>query len=129
MVQLIQMIDAISRQRRMDVLFLAILDGAGRPTRDHPALREAKDWLTAEGFAWQICGAFQQGWIYLGDGKRVIFIDTPYLPGSDTLARLEARFEMADGTPRNPGLVLTVLTLAEAMTNAAQDEPGFWDNI
>jgi len=129
MVQLIQMIDAISRQRRMDVLFLAILDGAGRPARDHPALSEATGWLTAEGFAWQICGAFQQGWIYLGDGKRVIFIDTPYLPGSDTLARLEARFEMADGTPRNPGLVLTVLTLAEAMTNAAQDEPGFWDNI
>lgn len=127
MVQLIHMIDAISRQRGADVLFLALLNSIGRPTRDHPALKEATDWLTTEGFGWQVCGAFQPGSVDMGSGRRVIFIDAPYVPGSSALQRLDARFELPDGKPRTQGLILTVLTLAEAMINAEQDAPGFWE--
>lgn len=129
MVQLIQTIDAVSRQRGADVLFLAILNSAGSPTRDHSALKEAMDWLTAEGFGWQVCGAFQPGSVDMGSGRRAIFIDAPYVPGSSVLQRLDARFELPDGKPRAPGLILTVLTLAEAMINAEQDAPGFWDQV
>ena len=129
MVQLIQTIDAIARQRGADVMFLAILNSAGRPTRDHPALKEATDWLTAEGFGWQMCGAFRPGSVDLGSGRRVIFIDAPFEPGSLSLQRLDARFEMEDGMPRTAGLILTLLTLAEAMTNAEQDAPGCWDRL
>ena len=55
--------------------------------------------------------------------------NTHYVPGSDLLAKLDAHFEKEDGTPRIPGLVLTLLTLEEAMVNADQDDPGFWDRF
>lgn len=49
--------------------------------------------------------------------------------GFALLQSLEERFELPDGTPRTPGLVLTLLTLSEAMLNVEQDEPGFWDRF
>ncbi len=129
MVLLIKTIDAIARERNEDVIFLSILAPDGSPTRHHPALKEATEWLSCEGIGWALCGAFQPDWISLGAGPHAIFIDAPYRPGSDLLARLDAQFEKEDGTPRIPGLVLTLLTLEEAMVNAAQDDPDFWDRF
>lgn len=129
MVQLIETIDALCRARGMDVMFLAMFDAAGRPARSHPDLAEATEWLSAAGIGWQFCAAFRSGWVLLEGGARVIYIDAPYQPGSPLLQSLEGRFERPDGTPRTPGLVLTLLTLPEAMVNAEQDEPGFWDRF
>jgi hypothetical protein len=129
MVKLIKTIDAIARERRADVIFLATFDDNGRHTREHPAIMAATMWLTDEGIRWELCGGFQTGWISLEGGPRVIFIDVPHEPGSGTLKKLEARFESGDGSPRIPGLILTLLTLDEAMENAEQDNPEFWDNF
>lgn len=129
MVRRIKSIDAIARERCTDVMFIAMLSSSGKPTREHPAIAEATSWLTAEGIGWDLCGAFHKGLVSLEGGQRVIFIDTPYAPGSKTLAKLEARFEREDGTPRTPGIVLALLTLEDAMSNAAQDDPEFWDRF
>lgn len=129
MVQRIKTIDAIARERRTDTMFIAMVNRAGEATRDHPAIAEATTWLTEEGLGWEICAGFQRGFVSLEGGSRVIFIDAPYAPGSRTLARLEARFEREDGTPRTPGIILALLTLDEAMSNAEQDDPVFWDHF
>lgn len=129
MVQLIETIDALCRVRATDVMFLAMLDELGRSARSHPALKETTDWLSANGIGWQICAAFTRGSVFLEGGPRVIYIDAPYEVGSPLLLALEARFEVRDGTPRIPGLVLTLLTVTEANANVEQDEPGFWDHF
>ena len=129
MVRRIMTIDALARDRRADVLFIAMLSSSGEPTRDHPAIAEATSWLTEEGIGWELCAGFHRGLVSLEGGPRVIFIDTPYAPGSEVLAKLEARFEQEDGTPRTPGIVLALLTLVEAMSNAGQDDPAFWDRF
>jgi hypothetical protein len=129
MVQLIKTIDSVARERRADVIFLATLDANGRYTREHPAIMAATIWLTDEGIGWELCGGFQKGWVSLEGGPRVIFIDAPYEPRSGTLKKLAARFENGDGSPRIPGLMLAVLTLDEAMENAEQDNPEFWENF
>lgn len=129
MVKLIKTIDSVARERLSDVIFIEIFDKDGLPTRDHPSLREVTSWLSAEGFNWQVCAAFQSGWLNIEGGARVIFIDAKYEPGSLSLERLDRQFEKSDGSPRINGLVLTLLTLTEAMTNAEQDEPGFWERF
>lgn len=129
MVQLIETIDTLCRARGTDVMFLAMFDPAGRPARSHPELAEAKDWLSAAGIGWQLCAAFRPGWVLLEGRARVLYIDAPYQPSSLLLHSLEARFEQPDGSPRTPGLVLTLLTLSEAMGNAEQDELGFGDRF
>ena len=126
MVRRIKSIDTIARERRTDVVFLAMLSSSGKPTRDHPAFAEVTAWLTEEGIAWELCAGFDKGLVSLEGGQRVIFIDTPYAPGSRTLAKIEARFEQEDGTPRIPGIVLALLPLEDAMSNAEQDDPEFW---
>jgi hypothetical protein len=128
MVQMIQTIDAIARERGADVVFLAVHDETGRPCRRHPELDAVTRWLESEGFAWRTCAAFETGMIHLEGGPQVIFIDTPFIPGSPVLSRLESYFEEADGRPRIPGLVLTCLPLEVAMTHADHDAPTFWEN-
>lgn len=125
----IRTIDEVARSLGRDVMFLDIRDPHGRPVADHAQLRVATDWLEKHDLEWEICAAFWPGAIVLEGRGRVVFINTPYLPGSDMLAALDGQFENEDGSPRIPGLILTLLTLGEAQVNAFQDAPQFWDNI
>lgn len=58
-----------------------------------------------------------------------IHIEAPFKPGSDLLTQLEAQLETPDSQPCHPSLVLSLLTLEDALVNADQDEPGFRDRI
>ena len=125
----IETIDAIARRLGRDVIFLDIRNGASRPVRDQPEFIDATAWLDAEGISWTACLGFVPGMLLIEGGPRAIHIETLFEPGSALLAQLEARFETPDGQPCHPGLVLSLLTLEDALVNADQDEPGFWDRI
>lgn len=125
----IETIDAIARRLGRDVIFLDIRNGGDRPVRDRPEIVEATAWLDAEGIGWTACLGFVPGMLLIEGGPRAIYIEAPFEPGSAMLAKLEARFETPDGHPRHPDLILTLLTLEDALINAEQDTPGFWDRI
>lgn len=125
----IEAIDAIARRLSRDVIFLDIRNDTNRPIRDRPEFIDATAWLDAEGIGWTACLGFAPRMLLIEGGPRAIHIEAPFKPGSALLTRLEARFETPDGQPRHPGLVLSLLTLEDALVNAEQDEPGFWDRI
>ena len=125
----IETIDAIARRLGRDVIFLDIRNDASRPIRDRPEFIDATEWLDAEGIGWKACLGFVPGMLLIEGGPRAIHIEAPFKPGSPLLARLEARFETPDGQPYHPGMILSLLTLEDALVNADQDEPGFWDRI
>lgn len=125
----IETIDAIARRLGRDVIFLDIRNGEDRLVRDRPEIAEATAWFDAEGIAWTACLGFVPGMLLIEGGPRAIHIEAPFEPGSATLTKLDAWFETPDGHPRHPDLILTLLTLEDALINAEQDAPGFWDNI
>ena len=125
----IETIDAIARRLGRDVIFLDIRNGGDRPVRDQPEIVEATAWLDAEGIGWTACLGFVPGMLLIEGGPRATYIEAPFEPGSAMLAKLEARFETPDGHPCHPDLILTLLTLEDALINAEQDTPGFWDRI
>ena len=125
----IETIDAIARRLGCDVIFLDIRNDACRQIRDRPEFIDATEWLDAEGIGWTACVGFVPGMLLIEGGPRAIHIEAPFKPGSALLARLDARFETPDGQPRHPGLILSLLPLEDALVNADQDEPGFWDRI
>ncbi|MDG3039821.1 hypothetical protein [Roseicyclus marinus] len=125
----IETIDAIARRLGRDVIFLDIRNCRDRPARDRPEIVEATAWLDAEGIGWTACLSFAPGMLLIEGGPRAIHIEAPFESDSPMLAKLEARFETPDGRPRHPDLILTLLTLEDALINAEQDAPGFWDRI
>lgn len=125
----IDTIDAIARRLGRDVIFLDIRNGGTRPVRDRPEVAAASAWLDAEGIGWTACLGFAPGMLLIEGGPRAIHIEVPFEPGSAMLAKLDARFETPDGHPRHPDLILTLLTLEDALINAEQDAPGFWERI
>jgi hypothetical protein len=125
----IETIDAIARRLGRDVIFLDIRNGEDRPIRDRPEIAVATAWLDAEGIGWTACLGFVPGMLLIEGGPRAIYIETPFEAGSPALAKLEDQFETPDGHPCHPDLILTLLTLEDAVINAEQDTPGFWDNI
>ena len=124
----IKTIDEIARGLGRDVIFLDIRNCEDRPARDRPEVAEATAWLNAQGISWTTCLGFAPRILLIEGGPRAIHIDEPFEPGSATLTKLEERFETPDGLPRHPDLILTLLPLDDAMINAEQDAPGFWDN-
>ena len=125
----IETIDAIARQLGRDVIFLDIQSGEEPPVANRPEIAAAIAWLDAEGIGWTACLGFVPGTLLIEGGPRAIQIEVPFEPGSAILAKLEAQFETPDGNPRHPNLVLSLLNLEDALINAEQDEPGFWDQI
>lgn len=125
----IETIDAIARRLGRDVIFLDIRSGEDRSVQDRPEIAEATTWLDAEGIGWTACLGFAPGMLLIEGGPRAIHIEAPFEAGSAMLAKLEARFEAPDGHPRHPDLILTLLTFEDALINAEQDTPGFWDRI
>ena len=125
----IETIDGIARRLGRDVIFLDIRTAEDRRVRDRPEIVEATAWLDAEGIGWRACLGFAPGMLLIEGGPRAIHIEVPFEPGSATLAKLDARFETPDGQPRHRDLILTLLPLEDALINAEQDEPGFWERI
>lgn len=125
----IDTIDAIARRLCRGVIFLDIRNDNSCPVWDRPDVTAATAWLDVEGIGWTACLGFAPRVLLVEGGPRAIHIDTPFEPGSALLAKLEARFETPDGQPRHPDLILALLTHGDALINADQDAPGFWDNI
>lgn len=125
----INTIDAIARRLGRDVIFLDIRNSVDRLVRDRPEIADATAWLDAEGIGWTACLGFVPGMLLIEGGPRAIHIEASFERGSAMLAKLEARFETPDGHPRHPDLILSLLTLEDALINTEQDAPGFWDRI
>lgn len=129
MIVIRETIDAIARRLERDVIFLDIRAREDRFSHDRPEVAEATDWLDAEGVGWELCFGFMPGTVIFEGGPRAIYIDAPFEPGSPLLRKLEDRFETSEGQPCHPDLWLTLLTFENALINAEQDAPGFWDQI
>ncbi len=153
MPQLIQTIDRIARIQQRDVLFLSFYDralkerldnvpkeerfDAQQQWRDHrseawatlPIRQQIIDWLDAKGIAWQPCAQFAPGWVimegYVGD----IYLDVPYDKDLPLYQELEAYLQYPDDTMRFENVMFFCLTLEQAMVNAEQDAPGFFDDL
>lgn len=129
MIIILETIDAIARRLERDVIFLDIREHEDWHSRDRPEVSAATAWLDAEGIGWTQCFGFMPGTIIFEGGPRAIYIDAPFEPGSPLLRKLDDRFETSDGQPRHPDLILKALRLKDALINAEQDAPGFWDNM
>lgn len=125
----IDTIDAIAHRLGRDVIFLDIRNGGARPVQDRPEVAAATAWLDTEGIDWAACLGFAPGMLLIEGGLRAIHIEVPFEQGSAMLAKLDARCETPDGHPLHPDLILTRLTLEDALINAEQDAPGFWERI
>ena len=125
----LETIDAIARRLQRDVVYLDIRERMGQRSRDRHEVTAATVWLDAEEIGWEMCLGFLPRTLLIKGGPRAIYIDTPFEPGSPLLRKLDERFETPDGQPRHPNLVFTLLTLEDALINAGQDSPGFWDRI
>jgi len=141
MPQLIQHIDAISRQKGRDVLFVRFgpVDKNATPLwiarvenatphdwQDDANRNELIAWLEANAIAWEPCGIFASEntmCCYLGD----IYVDVPFDKQNPSYQKLSLRLEDSDESPKIPGVTFCCLTHGNAMRNAHHDEPGFWE--
>ena len=153
MPQIIQTIDRIARIKQRDVLFLSFYDSAIKerlktaPPEEEdtahqqwlthrlddwetlPIRQQITDWLDAKGIAWQPCGPFMPGWVAMGGYAGDITLDVPYDKTLPLYPELEAYLQYDDDRMRHEHVWFFCLPLEDAMRNAEQDEPGFFDNM
>ena len=153
MPQLIQTIDRIARIQQRDVLFLSFYDralkerlnnvpeeerlDAQQQWQDHrseawetmPIRQQIIDWLDTKGIVWQPCGPFAPGWVIMGGYVGDIYLDVPYDKNLPLYQGLEAYLQYPDDTMRFENVMFFCLTLEDAMVNAKQDEPEFFDHL
>lgn len=139
MPMLIEHIDAIARQKQRDVLYVAFhrptpatLDGEkilGHSRLEWetlPRRQQIIDWLDAQGIGWARCGHFADMGRMMGY-RGQLYIDVPYDRSLPAFQAVEALLEFSDGRMRFPDATFCYCPLDKAMTNAAHDEPGFWE--
>lgn len=122
-------IDGIARRLGRDVLFLALLDEEDESLDIYAEVDPITDWLEAAGIRSKICTAFSEDIVFIVGGPGCIYIEVDPKAKSEQFAVLVDRFGPIDGPPSQPGFKLAVLTLEDAMKNAAQDDPAFWDDL
>lgn len=135
---ILEHIDAIARKKQRDVLFIEF----------HPVIRFDDDddlesafidydydndpkrntllaWLEAQGiaFSWCMPMASECGF---GPYQGQLYIDLPMDEANAAYCLLRDHLEYPDGSMRDDQVRFYVLPLAVAMTNAHNDEPGFW---
>ena len=122
-------IDGIARQLGRDVLFLALLDEENQSLDIYAEIDLVTNWLESRGITYRICTAFEEGVVYIEGGPGCIYLEV--VPNSDQhqLAVLVDKFGEVGGQPSQSGVLLSVLTLDDAMKNAEQDNPNFWDEL
>jgi hypothetical protein len=134
MPMLIDHIDAISRKRKRDVLFV---DFPLKDTEDSfddfdvnwdawPPRQQTIAWLNQNQIAWWPCAHFADENTMIGY-QGLIYIDVPFDITDLVYQRLQNYLETPDGAMRFPGVRFCYLPLEMAMKNAHHDEPGFWE--
>ena len=135
---LIEHIDAISRKKQRDVLFVRFNDPETQISasatvatsrvhwRELPIRQTLIDWLDSNRIDWDLCGPIAS--VNGMPGYRgQIYIDVPFDPNLPECQSVLNFLEYPDGTFRFPEAELCCLRLETAMLNAAHDEPGFWE--
>ena len=125
----IRTIDGIARTLRRDVLFLEFVDPEGRQDDSNPDAQMVASWLAAHGIAHELCFGFSEDVIFFEGGPVCIHLDVAPTSETLTLRILLGKFGPVGGPPATKGLRLSVLTLTDALRNAEQDEPAFWDRL
>lgn len=127
---LIEHIDAIARRKGRAVLYLEFhpqpfSEWRAYRCEDDPARARVLAWLDANGVPWSRCGPFADPAVmapYLGQ----VYLDVPYDESLAEYRVLRDYLEHPDGTMRHAGVRFYAMPLDHAMSNAAHDEPGFW---
>ena len=140
MTMTIEHIDAIAREKRRDVAYIEFRRPASRQPRvdswdDDMLVTEWKDlasrrrvvqWLDAQAIGYQPCAEFANE-CRMRSYRGQLYIDLPVEANSPAFQALTLFLEKPDGRSRMPGVKFMLCTLEQAMTNAAHDEPGFWE--
>lgn len=122
-------IDSISRQLRHDVLFIALLDDTGEYVDIYEEIEYITDWLQATDIPHQLCTAFAEDVVYIEGGPGCIFLDVMTETDPEKFAKLISKFGNIEGQPLISGFQLCILKFEDALKNAEQDDPAFWDNL
>ena len=132
---LIKTIDALSREKQRDVLWIRFHDGThdfehAFTDYETGARKTVLDFLEKRGIPWQACyPIFGEGVVeypYEGD----IYVDIPFDPGNPDYQTLAAFLEKdPSGTQTIDGAWFCVSTYEIAKQYAYRDEPGYWDNL
>lgn len=138
MPMLLEHIDAIARSKQRDVLYVEFhpresdiqdddegLEQRGWDWKTLPIRQQVIDWLDARGIAWRCCGPFADPGQMAGY-RGQIYVDVPFNEGLPVFQAVQAFLELPDGAMRYPEASFYCCPLAQAMKNAAHDEPGFW---
>jgi len=130
---LLEHIDAISRKKQRDVLFLtfhpknwSIFDEEIYDYQKDKRRKKVLKWFDKHGIPWQMCGpqASENGFSsYLGE----IYIDVPYDENNPQYQRIIKYLENPDGTMRDEHIGFYYMTFEQAMVNAHHDKPGYWE--
>jgi hypothetical protein len=131
MPRLIEHIDAIARRKQRDVLYLEFHPESFSERRayrfeDDDMRKAILEWFDSHGIAWSVCGPYANPDVmapYLGQ----VYIDLPFDESLPMYCKLRDYLEHPDGSMRHTGVRFCATSLAQAMKNAAHDEPGFWE--
>ena len=131
MPMLLQHIDAITRVKQRDVLYLTF--PPAEPRSEHRRSYESLDirkriiaWLDANAIGWTMCGHFaSENTMRSYAGQ--IYIDVPYDIKDPAYQRVQAFLEFEDGSMRFEDVRFWVVSLKQAMKNVHRDEAGFWE--
>jgi hypothetical protein len=122
-------IDGIARKLGRDVLFLALLDEENESLDIYAEIGPTSDWLEAHGIIYCICTAFEEGVVYIEGGPSCVYLEVVPKTDLSQFAALVDKFGPVGGPQSLSGFKLSVLTLKDALKNAEQDDPNFWDNL
>lgn len=141
MPQIIQYIDAIAREKQRDVLLIKFSPAkSGKSDDDYLEARieydhnederrtEVLQWLDDHCIPWQKCGPFVSEGCLLGyEGD--VYLDLPYDENNGQYQLVRDYLENPDESMRDERVTWHYLPLENAMKNAYQDEPGYWDRF
>lgn len=127
MPQIVQYIDKFAREKNRDVLMLQFNQSESDDSFfvDWEKCKPRKKiitWLEAQGISWSLC-ALQGAMGYLGH----IYLDVPFDTTDPIYQKLAEYLENSDGTMKLRGVNFYLISLADSMKYAEQDEPGYWD--
>jgi len=143
MPQALQTLDQIARAKQRDVMCVTFHQ-TGKQLSYGEMNAEVFDWQTSmirkevirflenHNISYQQCfppqptnGTVILASPYMGE----IYIDIPYDQSEARCKLLDAYLENPDGTMKLPNVGFWLYPLEQAMKNAEQDEPGYWDNM
>lgn len=135
MLQILEHIDKIARDKKRDVLFVTFdqhlneSDAMNYFLYDYEQDQVRKEfiiWLDGNNIPYQECGPIvsENGWeSYRGQ----VYIDIPMDEQNLKYQFLNEHFENEDGSMKIESIGYSHLSYKVAMKNAHHDEPGFWD--